>query len=304
MNSRHLLLILSAAAFAGCVNPGRTRLTRAIYANRVEKARTLIAAGDGIDAAEGDSPLVAAIHMNQKGLTSSLLDKGVDVNRSGYYNNFPIIAASRMGWADIVQRLLEKGVNVSVEDYLGWTALMWAKLLDKSDVVALLQEHGAGIRPDQNEFIAYLKQHCSYEDGIELGTAFFNKAYNSELSPEGQKKIENVMAGCMAYDPTKGRYHAGVTKGSNSAFFKHLGEDFISTLPTLLAIGGALTIAQASFGSGSAGGGGPGAAASGGARCNPTGCPSWAPWRESGYCYRTSQEACRGKTMCHAFNCP
>ncbi len=71
----------------------------------------------------GWTPLMHAIHKNQKGSVAVLLAGGADVNARGNAGMTALMTAAGYGYADIVQLLLDRGADPYAETTDGDTAL-------------------------------------------------------------------------------------------------------------------------------------------------------------------------------------
>jgi len=111
-------------------------LREAAWANDVERARRLIAAGADVNAkdqTEQSAHLIATSEGHLE-LLEVTLDAGGDVGSLDSYNGTGLIRAADRGHAAICGRLVQAGVAVDHVNRLGWTALHDAIILgDGSD---------------------------------------------------------------------------------------------------------------------------------------------------------------------------
>lgn len=129
-NSRGTLTaIFSFSLLIGCaVQPGNPL----IGAARSGDAQTIVKLlGAGADANQrwgvnGWTPLMHAIHKNQRASVETLLAGGADPNARGNQGMTALMMAAGYGYADIVQLLLDKGANPYAETPDGDNALVMA----------------------------------------------------------------------------------------------------------------------------------------------------------------------------------
>ena len=80
-----------------------------------------------------------------------LLQRGMDVNFSGYHYGTALQAASRVGNVEIVERLLESGAEPDILHGVHGTALRAAVIQGHEDLVRLLITHGADVNLRYND---------------------------------------------------------------------------------------------------------------------------------------------------------
>lgn len=106
---------------------GRTALDNAVRYRNYDICQLLIEKGADINyRKEGyylSPALIEAIDRGQTKMVTLLLDKGADVNITGYLNRTALMAAASRGNVDLVKSLIAKGANVNAFDDNGWTAL-------------------------------------------------------------------------------------------------------------------------------------------------------------------------------------
>lgn len=76
----------------------------------------------------GWTPLMHAIHKNQKGSVNALLDAGADVNGRGVDGSTALMMAAGYGYTDIVNVLLDRGADAYAQMSDGSNALTFAVL--------------------------------------------------------------------------------------------------------------------------------------------------------------------------------
>src|SRR5262249_30829295 len=120
-----LFILLFGCGFGRSLPP----LVVAAREGRADRIATL--AKQGADPNEqagvnGWTPLMHAIHKNQKGSVIALLDAGADVNARGRGGETPLMMAAGYGYTDIVNALLDRGADARVEMSDGSNALTFA----------------------------------------------------------------------------------------------------------------------------------------------------------------------------------
>ncbi len=133
-------------------NEGDGALIDAAWANDLEQARQLIAAGADVNAqdASRQSAYLIATSEGHLALLELFLAHGADVAALDSYRGTGLIRAAERGHADIVGRLLRSGIDVNHVNNLGWTALHEAVILGNGseryvDTVRLLVAGGADV---------------------------------------------------------------------------------------------------------------------------------------------------------------
>ena len=121
-----LILILTLLFFPSCRSGQQeTQLIQAARSGDTDSLDTLLAAGAEVDQTGGRhhwSPLLHAIHKNQKQSVIRLLAARADVNRrSGNWT--PLVMAAGYGYADMVRLLLEGGADPHLETASGVSPL-------------------------------------------------------------------------------------------------------------------------------------------------------------------------------------
>jgi ankyrin repeat protein len=76
----------------------------------------------------GWTPLMHAIHKNQKGSVTALLDSGAAVNGRGGDGSTALMMAAGYGYADMVNLLLNRGADAHLQTSDGSNALTFAVL--------------------------------------------------------------------------------------------------------------------------------------------------------------------------------
>ena len=126
---------------------GTTALHRAAYADDLEMAKMLLAAGANVKATtrEGDiTPLFMACTNGNAAMIEALLKAGADANSIKANGTTALMMAAASGGADAVKVLLERGADVNAKEAAhGQTALMFASALNRGAVIKVLMAHGA-----------------------------------------------------------------------------------------------------------------------------------------------------------------
>lgn len=127
---------------------GTTPLHRAVLADDLKTAESLIRAGANVKAANrfGVTPLYAACLNGNAAMIEMLLKAGADANTALPEGETALMTASRTGKVEAVKVLLAHGANVNAkESWRSQTALMWAAAEGHSDVIRVLLESGADV---------------------------------------------------------------------------------------------------------------------------------------------------------------
>jgi uncharacterized protein len=134
-------------------------LREAVWANDIERARRLIAAGADVNAKDQTEQSAYLITTSEGylDLLELTLGAGGDVASLDSYSGTGLIRAADRGHADICGRLVQAGVQVDHVNRLGWTALHEAIILGDGsdryvDTVRVLVAAGADLRlPSQRD---------------------------------------------------------------------------------------------------------------------------------------------------------
>ena len=147
---------------------GSTALHWASYRDNREIAALLTRAGADVDAANdlGVTALWAACENGSSAMVESLLEAGADPNRALPFGETPLMTAARAGNADVVGRLLAAGAEVDAATepgaYGAQTALMWAVAQKHPAVVDVLLAHGADVHARSTTFTETVKTVSTY----------------------------------------------------------------------------------------------------------------------------------------------
>ena len=114
----------------------------------VKLVGNLIAVGANVNGRDrdGQTPLAAAIALEQPVVAKYLVDAGADVNMRTLNRSFPVIEATKKGYEHLVLQLIAKGADLNAADTLGRTALLAAVGRDRQRVVGSLIRAGANTR--------------------------------------------------------------------------------------------------------------------------------------------------------------
>lgn len=122
-----LRVILSALLLAGCgVRTSLPELVQAAREGSAGRIRTLANQGADLNVhagVNGWTPLMHAIHKNQKGSVVALLEAGANVNERGSGGETPLMMAAGYGYTDIVNVLLDHGADAKMQLKDGKNAL-------------------------------------------------------------------------------------------------------------------------------------------------------------------------------------
>jgi ankyrin repeat protein len=127
---RRILLI--PMLLAGCgLRPSLPPLIQAAREGRIDRIPVLVRQGADPNqqaGVNGWTPLMHAIHKNQKGSIIALLDAGADVNGRSSDGSTPLMMAAGYGYTDLVNVLLDRGADPHLEMSDGSNALTFAVL--------------------------------------------------------------------------------------------------------------------------------------------------------------------------------
>ncbi|HTA70890.1 MAG TPA: ankyrin repeat domain-containing protein [Bryobacteraceae bacterium] len=127
-----LPIILALLFLAGCgIRPDLPPLAAAARSGRTDLIATLVKQGADPDAPAGGNgwtPLMHAIHKNQKHSVIALLDAGAGVDARGTDGMTPLMMAAGYGYTDIVNVLLDRGADARIRLSDGENALSLAVL--------------------------------------------------------------------------------------------------------------------------------------------------------------------------------
>jgi ankyrin repeat protein len=129
--ARTVLLVLTLLLASCGSHTGMPSLIQAARDGRVDLILTLVRQGADPNqraGVNGWTPLMHAIHKNQKGSINALLDAGADVNGRGAGGGTALMMAAGYGYTDIVNLLLDRGADVHAQMSDGSNALTFAVL--------------------------------------------------------------------------------------------------------------------------------------------------------------------------------
>ncbi len=174
---------------------GETALVYAIREKDPKIAKILIEQADiNMQDDNGNSPLHTAITYNKDEIVDQLLEKNVDVNKTGAYklvkNQSPLYQAIIKGNFELAKKLLEKKADPNIADSEGSFPL--AEVVVRSDAdpefVKLLIEKGADVNKKESNGSTALLYAASNES---LNTETRQKIVKILLDNKADKSIKN-----------------------------------------------------------------------------------------------------------------
>jgi hypothetical protein len=120
------LTALFALLLAGCMRPPTTGFLGATRTGDLTALDGYIKSGADLNRPEGVNswtPLMHAIHTNQRGSMRMLLNAGADANQATRDGLTPLMMAAGYGYQEMVRDLLEHGANPRLRHSDGTTAL-------------------------------------------------------------------------------------------------------------------------------------------------------------------------------------
>lgn len=127
---------------------GTSPLLNAVYVQDTNIVQLLVNAGADVNfsSREGFTPLCLAAQTGNSAITALLLRAGARVNQTMQDGETPLMMAARTGNVETIQALLNHGALVNVRENLrGTTALMWAAAYKNAPAVRLLVANGANV---------------------------------------------------------------------------------------------------------------------------------------------------------------
>ena len=124
-------LLAITLLLASCGSRTVTPLILAARDGRVDLIPVLVKQGADPNqraGVNGWTPLMHAVHKNQKGSISALLDAGADVNGRGADGSTALMMAAGYGYTDMVNLLLDRGADPHAQMSDGSNALTFAVL--------------------------------------------------------------------------------------------------------------------------------------------------------------------------------
>jgi len=120
-------------------------IRKAPQSKQVELVGTLLAAGAEVNYRDetGETPLGAAISLEQPVVAKYLVDGGADVNATTVNDSYPLIEASKKGFNHLVSTLIRQGADINQQDSMGRTALVAAVATGRQRLVDTLLRAGA-----------------------------------------------------------------------------------------------------------------------------------------------------------------
>lgn len=148
-----LLLIEKGATLEGRTQIGETLLNAAIRwrsaplvkailekdAAAITKAEQPLPGQEPLKAQTRNSPLIAALILENEQIVKLLLQHGAPVNKRYERGQTPLILAARLD-SSFVKLLLEKGADPAIKDESGKTALDYARQLKRQQAVLAIEQ--------------------------------------------------------------------------------------------------------------------------------------------------------------------
>ena len=121
--------------------------------------------------ADGETPLMMAVFKSQTELAVQMIDKGADVNQTGWT---PLHYAATAGNAQLIKILLDKHAYIDAESPNKTTPLMMAAHYGTASAVKLLLEEGAdvGLKNDLGLTAIDFAQQAKKQDSVDVISAF------------------------------------------------------------------------------------------------------------------------------------
>ena len=143
---------------------GRTALLLAATFDRVDVARTLVAAGASADSLDDrhDTPWLVTGVTGSVAMLEALLPAKPDLTIRNRYGGVSVIPASERGHVDYVRRVVQTGIDVDHVNDLGWTALLEAVILGDGgprhqEIIRILLDAGADRSLADNDGVTALE---------------------------------------------------------------------------------------------------------------------------------------------------
>lgn len=126
----HRAILILPLLLLGCgIRPSLPPLIQAAREGRVDQIPVLVKQGADPNqqaGVNGWTPLMHAIHKNQKGSVIALLEAGADVNARSRDGGTPLMMAAGYGYTDMVNTLLDRGADAHLQMADGSNALTFA----------------------------------------------------------------------------------------------------------------------------------------------------------------------------------
>jgi len=141
---------------------------RAIHvgcSRQVQMVGALIEAGVDVNFKDsfGNTPLAAAISLEQPVVAKFLIDAGAEVNTKTRNNSYPLIEAAKKGYNHLAQHMIDSGANVDLYDSSGTSALIAAVAAGRERLVATLLAAGANVAHENNNGLNAMEFAESYK---------------------------------------------------------------------------------------------------------------------------------------------
>jgi ankyrin repeat protein len=122
---------------------------------------------------DGDRPLTSAALYGQLGVTRLLIERGANINATGYDGNTALHYAAEEGYEEVATLLFHKGAHTNTGNDYGATPLMRACANGRLGLVKMLLQHMGGQGLDErNPLSGWTQLHYAANGGREQAVRF------------------------------------------------------------------------------------------------------------------------------------
>jgi predicted Ser/Thr protein kinase len=156
----------SAATAASPERQATPALIIAAARGDLQITTSLLDRGADVNARDGQgwTALLGAVDRGSAEIARLLLDRGADVNAARETGVTPLLIAASRGDQTIVEMLLDRGADVNAQDDQGWTALSGAADRGHHEIARLLLERGADVNAARESGVTSLMIAASRGD--------------------------------------------------------------------------------------------------------------------------------------------